>query len=116
MARQLDFTGKSGQLYRYTLLEEGHPMWPSGGNFLYVRGGEKGPEVLFAGEAESLFRGYDARWEEAKSHHGATQIFLRLNISGAVRRAEQEDIVAQHQPPMNAGGAAAEPKRARKAQ
>ena len=100
MARQFDFSGKSGASYRYTLLEEGHPLWPSGGNYLYVRKGEKGPQVVYAGEAESLFRGYHDHWDRARAH-GATDIYLRLNISGSVRREEQADIIARHQPPMN---------------
>jgi len=100
MARTFDITGKSGQVYRYTALE-GQPIWPSGGNFLYVKLGKGAPKVIFAGETESLFRGYAARWEDAKASHGATDIFLRLNIAGAVRRAERDDIAAQHRPPMN---------------
>lgn len=100
MARTFDIAGKSGQSYRYTL-SEGQPIWPSGGNFLYVKMTKAGPKVLFAGETESLFRGFQARWEEAKNEHGATDIFLRLNIAGAVRRAERDDIALQHRPAMN---------------
>ena len=99
MARTFDVSGKSGATYRYTLLE-GQPIWPSGGNYLYAKMTKSGPKVIFAGETESLFRGYAARWEDAKPH-GATDIFLRLNIAGAVRRAERDDIAAQHRPPMN---------------
>lgn len=100
MARTFDFAGASGQTYRYTLLE-GQTIWPSGGNYLYVKKTKTGPQVIFAAETESLFRGYGSRWEEAKSEHGATDVFLRLNVTGAVRRAERDDIVAHYQPPMN---------------
>lgn len=100
MARTFDIAGKSGQSYRYTL-SEGQPIWPSGGNFLYVKMTKSGPKVIFAGETESLFRGFQARWEEATNEHGATHIFLRLNIAGAVRRAERDDIALKHRPPMN---------------
>jgi len=102
MARTFDITGKSGITYRYTALE-GQPIWPSGGNYLYVKLGKGAPKVVFAGETESLFRGYAARWDEARTQHGATDTFLRLNIAGAVRRAERDDIAAQHRPPMNTG-------------
>lgn len=101
MARQVDFPGKSGAAYRYTRLEEGHPLWPSGGNYVYVREGQGGLEVVYAGEAESLFRGYHEHWERAREDHGATDIYIRLNVSGSVRRAEQADIAAGHQPLMN---------------
>lgn len=100
MARTFDFTGKSGQRYRYTLLE-GQTIWPSGGNYIYAKTGKTGPKVIFAGETESLFRGYASRLDEAKSAHGATDVYLRLNITGAVRRAEMEDIIEEHHPPMN---------------
>ena len=100
MARTFDIAGKSGATYRYTALE-GQPIWPSGGNFLYVRMTKTGPKVIYAGETESLFRGYAAHWDEAKVNHGATAIFLRLNVAGAVRRAERDDIASGHRPPMN---------------
>lgn len=100
MAHTFDVPGKSGQTYRYTVLE-GQPIWPSGGNFLYVKMNRTGPKVLFAGETESLFRGYAERWEEAKAEYGATDILLRLNVAGAVRRAECDDIAAKHRPAMN---------------
>jgi len=100
MARTFDFTGKSGQRYRYTLLD-GQTIWPSGGNYLYVKQGKTAPKVICAGETESLFRGYRTRWDEAHDKHGATDIYLRLNITGSVRRAEMEDIIAEHHPVMN---------------
>jgi hypothetical protein len=121
MARQFDFAGKSGAAYRYILLEDGQPLWPSGGNYIYVRAGERGPQVVYAGEAESLFRGYLDHWDRASKAYGATDIYLRLNISGSVRREEQADIVAKHEPAMNAAGAMdaphekpEKPKRARR--
>ena len=100
MARTFDISGKSGESYRYTL-SEGQPIWPSGGNFLYVKMTKSGPKVVFAGETESLFRGFQIRWEEARNEHGATDILLRLNIAGAVRRAERDDIALKHRPAMN---------------
>lgn len=104
MARQLDFTGKSGAAYRYTRVEDGQLMWPSGGNYLYVRQGQGAAQLIYAGESESLFRGYREHWDRAREKHGATDIYLRLNISGSVRRAEMADLVASHQPPMNLAG------------
>ncbi len=100
MAHTFDIAGKSGDTYRYTQLE-GQPIWPSGGNVLYVRMLKNGPRVLYAAETESLFRGYALRWEEARAEHGATEILLRLNIAGSVRRAERDDIIAKHRPVMN---------------
>ncbi|HEX6859166.1 MAG TPA: hypothetical protein VF138_03060 [Caulobacteraceae bacterium] len=100
MARTFDFAGESGQTYRYTLLE-GQTIWPSGGNYVYVKTTKSGPKVIYVAETESLFRGLRERWEEAERDHGATDIFLRLNITGSVRRAERDDIAANYRPPMN---------------
>ncbi len=101
MARQLDFPGKSGASYRYTRLEEGHPLWPSGGNYVYVREDGERCDVVYVGEAESLFRGYHDHWDRAREDHGATAVYIRLNVAGSVRRAEQADIAAKLLPPMN---------------
>lgn len=100
--RQLDFTGKSGAVYRYMPLEEDR-VSPMGGNYLYVRLAGAHVTVVYAGETENLYKGHRDRWEEAKSAFGATHVFTRLNVSGAVRRAEKTDVVDEHVPPMNKG-------------
>lgn len=114
MSRQLEFAGKSGAVYRYTEAVDGPPMWPSGGNYVFVRDGERRPQLVYAGETESLFRGYREGFDRAQAEHGATAVFVRLNVSGAVRREEQADLVAKHKPPMNPPPPAARPKRTRK--
>jgi len=108
MTRQIDFAGQSGQTYRYKALEDLRPLSPGGGNFLYVRGRPSGqPTVLYAGETDSLQRGVLDRWPEAQSSHGATDIYVRLNFSGDVRRTEQADLAEKHAPPMNGDGGGA---------
>lgn len=111
MPRQFDFAGQSGQLYRYKSLEELRPISPGGANFLYVKWEGDVARVIFAGETDSLHRAVFETWEEAKAEHGAGEILARLNITGAVRRAEQADLVGKHKPPMNPGAPkAAAPK------
>ena len=122
MTRQLDFPGQSGATYRYRPIEDLKPTSPGGANYLFVRWDEAGvAHVIFAGETDSLHRVSFDSWGEAQSAHGATDIYARLNITGAVRRAEQADIVEKYNPPMNpravatrASKAAAEPKPAKK--
>ncbi|MFZ5669736.1 MAG: hypothetical protein ACOY4K_09585 [Pseudomonadota bacterium] len=106
MARQIDLAGRSGAQYRYRALEDMRPVPPGGANFVYVRWDKDAPVVVYAGETDSLHRSVFETWEEAQGL-GATEIFARLNITGAVRRAEQADLVAAHAPPMNGGLAAA---------
>lgn len=101
MTRQFDFTGQSGTQYRYKTLEELRPISPGGANYLYVRWEGDIAVVIFSGETDSLHRAVFDTWEEAKAEHGAGEILARLNITGAVRRAEQADIVGKHKPPMN---------------
>lgn len=115
MARQYDFTGQSGTQYRYKSLEDLRPVSPGGANYLYVKWEGDIAKVIYAGETDSLHRAVFESWDEAKSEHGATEILARLNITGAVRRAEQADIVGKHRPAMNPApaGARAAPKAAK---
>jgi hypothetical protein len=101
MPRDLDFTGLSGTLYRYQLHEDDRPPSPAGGNYLYVKTEKGKPVVLYAGETESLYRGWNDRWSEARQEHGASQVYMRLNITGHVRRAERDDLAGHYQPVMN---------------
>ncbi len=104
MTRHLDFAGQSGALYRYKALEEMRPVPPGGANFVYVKWDKDAAVIVYAGETDSLHRSVFETWEEAQTGYGATEIFARLNITGVVRRAEHDDMVAQHAPPMNQGG------------
>lgn len=100
MPRELDFTGESGTLYRYHVHEDDRAPSPAGGNYLYVKMSGADAQVIYAGETESLYRGLRSDWSEAREH-GATDIFLRLNVTGDVRRAEKADLVAHYKPVMN---------------
>ncbi len=101
MARQFDITGLSGAQYRYKALEELKPVSPGGANYLYVAWDGDVARVIHAGETDSLHRAGFENWEEARAQHGAGEILARLNITGAVRRAEMADIIGKHRPPMN---------------
>jgi hypothetical protein len=101
LTRQFDITGQSGALYRYKALEELKPVSPGGANYLFVSWSGDTAKIIHAGETDSLHRAVFDTWDEARVDHGATEIIARLNITGAVRRAEQADIVDRHRPPMN---------------
>ena len=113
MTRQFDITGQSGAQYRYKALEELKPVSPGGANYLFVSWSGDTARIIHAGETDSLHRAVFDTWDEARGDHGATEIIARLNITGAVRRAEQADIVARHRPPMNPPPPAAKVKAAR---
>lgn len=102
MTRQIEIVGKSGARYRYTALEEERILPASGANYVIARVTDEGPSILFAGETDNLSR---AAWREplarAKEQYGDADILMRLNVTSAIRRAEQEDVVEEHHPPMN---------------
>ena len=43
------------------------------------------------------------RAELQHQHAGDAEVFTRLNVRSAVRRAEREDLIQAHAPPLNAG-------------
>jgi hypothetical protein len=98
----IDIKGASGAFYRFTRLREGRPLSAMGGNFVFCRQDGDDPRILFVGAAENLLTEARARWDEAVRDHAADGLFTRLNISEAVRRREQADIVEGAAPPMNA--------------
>lgn len=102
---QIDFVGASGATYRY-FARNGQRLSPSGGNFVFARETAEGLVVVYAGEAESLATSADERWTEAQTRFGATHAFIRLNVTAAVRRQEQADLIGAYAPPMNAVDAA----------
>jgi hypothetical protein len=99
---QIDCRVGTGAYYRFTLFKEGRPLSPMGGNFIYVREGESGPVVLYSGETDNLAVHASERWPEAVQRHGATLIYTRLNVSSAVRRRENVELLQAYDPPMNA--------------
>ena len=102
MPRQIDFAGKSGTVYRYTVLEEDRALPPAGANFVIARLEDRQAELLFAGQTDNLSTGaWKARFEEAQKAHGATDILIRLNVRSSIRQQEQDDLIEAHHPPMN---------------
>ncbi|KQW72096.1 hypothetical protein ASE17_04300 [Phenylobacterium sp. Root77] len=105
MARQIEFAGKSGNLYRYTALEEDRVLPPAGANYVICKPADQGVDILFVGETDSLAR---LAWREqlayARDTYGdEANVLTRLNVRSAVRLAEQEDLLEEYRPPMNAG-------------
>ena len=100
MKDQIEFKGASGAAYRFRLAENGDPKTTISGNFIYVREGAQ-PTVVYAGATTNLSGGVRERWDQAVKEHGATHIYTRLNIAGAARHQELEDIVQGLKPVMN---------------
>jgi len=105
LARQIEIVGKSGNLYRYTALEEDRILPPAGANYVICKPAAKGVDILYAGETDSLARlAWRDQLARARDTYGDdADVLTRLNVRSAVRLAEQEDLIEEHQPPMNSG-------------
>ena len=104
LSRQYELAGKSGARYRYTSFEEERFLPPAGANFVIAKITKDGPTVVYAGETDNLAnQTWRAALEKAKAAYGDASILTRLNVTRAVREAERIDLIAQHEPPMNAG-------------
>lgn len=102
MARQIDFAGKSGAIYRYNALEEDRFLPPVGANYVIARITPEGGEILFAGETESLAaRDWQALLETAHGQYEDAELLIRLNVRSAIRKAEREDLIQAYTPSMN---------------
>ena len=107
MTRQFELVGKSGSRYRYMSLEEARIPPPAGANYVIAQLTPEGAEVVYAGETDNLA---DQAWrqplETARRTWADARILTRLNVTRAVRVAEQADLIQAHNPPMNAGDSA----------
>jgi hypothetical protein len=101
MNSQIDLCGASGTVYRYRIANPVRPNIAGSGNFVYVRDEGGTPHVVYAGETDSLAADSLLRWDEAVRRYGATHLFMRLNVSGATRASELQDILPALDPVMN---------------
>jgi hypothetical protein len=95
----IDLQGASGAVYRYKLAEDRDPRTTIAGNFVFV---DAIGSIVYAGEANNL-HGAGNRFSEAALKHKAEYLYTRLNVSGASRSDELQDIVAALKPAMNKG-------------
>jgi uncharacterized protein related to proFAR isomerase len=101
--RQIELAGKSGARYRYTPLQEERFLPPAGANFVIAKlGKDGGATVIYAGETDNLAnQTWRQALEKARQTDRDAAILTRLNVTRAVRKAEQDDLVEEHHPPMN---------------
>ena len=99
MKPYIDLQGASGAVYRYKRAADREPRTTIAGNFVFV---DATGTVVYAGEANNL-HGAGNRFPEAAMKHKAEFLYTRLNVSGASRADELQDIVAAVKPVMNKG-------------
>jgi hypothetical protein len=93
----IDLQGASGAVYRDKRAEDRDPRTTIAGNFVFI---DAQGTVIYAGEANNL-HGAANRFPEAALKHKAEYLYTRLNVSGASRSDELQDIVAAVSPVMN---------------
>ena len=104
MTRPIELAGKSGARYRYTLLDQDRFLPPAGANYVIAEVSSGGARVVYAGETDNLAsQTWREPLERARESHPKARVLTRLNVTRAIREAEREDLIAEHQPPMNGG-------------
>ncbi|MDE2487026.1 MAG: hypothetical protein KGO51_06475 [Alphaproteobacteria bacterium] len=102
MTRPIELAGKSGARYRYTLLNESRFLPPAGANFVIAEVSAQGARIVYAGETDNLANEtWRSALERARASHPKVKVLTRLNVTRAIREAEREDLIAEHQPPLN---------------
>lgn len=99
MQEILDLQGASGETYRFRLIADAAQLPATSGNFVYVRWRGTTPQVFCCGAVNRLSAAA-GRWDEAVRAHGATGLYIRLNVARALRNEEHADLIAKHRPPM----------------
>jgi hypothetical protein len=85
----IDLVGASGAQYRFRKVEGQLP--PIGGNFVCIRQEAGAVRVVGCGKARTLAR---ALADEIKGLGAQGDLYIRLNVAGALRDSEHEDLVA----------------------
>ncbi len=95
----VDLQGASGAIYRFRLAPNGVVSSPIAGNYAFVREQPEGLAVLTVAATNDLSSA-TADWKRAVAKYGAMTLYTRLNVSAAVREAEQQDIASYYKPRM----------------
>jgi hypothetical protein len=106
LAEYIEFHGASGAIYRYLAPDDRTAIRMAGG-FVLVSRNADGPTLLYAGVTDDLAEGWREVWTAAQAQYDNVQIFIHRTVARQARDAEQADIVAAYDPPMNRQHAAA---------
>ena len=93
----IEIAGVSGSIYRFQWVSGPTRLPATAGNFIFLRSSPGEDEIVCCGMVRSLVLAVSA-WEQAQDQHGATSIYVRLNVSRGIRSAEHQDIVAKQAP------------------
>ncbi|MDE2334714.1 MAG: hypothetical protein KGK10_09275 [Rhodospirillales bacterium] len=109
MPKTYSLTGISGQVYTYTEFSPGADWNDIAGNYAFAKIGtlltdNASATILYLGQADSFksrFSNHEA-WAPAVQHYNANAVLARVNPNGeAARKAEEKDLIARYNPPLN---------------
>lgn len=98
MTSFIDLRGASGDVYRYRLAQT-NTLPATAGNFVYVAPPLEAGRVVCCGATRNLAKAAEAAADAVKQH-GATHLYVRLNVMSRARRREHDDLVSALQPPL----------------
>jgi hypothetical protein len=93
----VDLQGVSGASYRFRLAPNGVVSSPIAGNYAFIRETPEGVALLVVAATNDLSSA-TADWKRAVAKYGPMNLYTRLNVSAAVREAEQQDIASYYKP------------------
>lgn len=105
MTNYIDWPGQSGRLYRYFVVDLTQPIRAVPANYTFVRIDlESATAPLYFGEtddADDRLVPSHEKWAQAVAL-GMTHVMGHATQGGVLmRRAEEQDLIARWQPPLN---------------
>jgi hypothetical protein len=91
----VDLSGASGATYRFRLAPDGQVTTPMAGNYACLRQ-EPGGFTVVSVAATNDLSSATTDWKRVQAKQGATHLYIRLNVSAAIRETEQRDIAAHY--------------------
>lgn len=90
----IDIEGAAGSSYRFRLLPPDAFQPPIAGNYVFVRKDGHAAKVTLIGESSDLSKVQKDR--KTLAPQGANHLYVRLNVSRAIRGAEHVDLSMRH--------------------
>jgi len=104
MTGTIDWTGKTGKMYRYWFGDIDSSFKADGGNYMFVREVSSGKWLpVYIGQADDLGNrlANHERWAEAIKA-GATRVMTHTTPAGEQARLDEErDLIEYWHPPLN---------------
>jgi len=99
----IEWTGESGQTYKYWIYPIGHTLKAEAGNYIFAR--ETKPNTyapVYIGQTENLNERFDNHHKkDCINGQKATHIHAHLNAKKQARLDEEADLIAKWQPFCN---------------